>query len=289
MASTIRSARLDFSEDRLWPTEPLAGPTEEQTQPSHLRDRWHWEGLSAEIKLLAELEKDCGGQTKSEAQPTTTKLTDSDAEFRPVASNNKQPSLRKRAALGLARALIIFSMGVTATLAWQSYSDPIREMIATSHPQLGSWLAAETVGAGTTSEPTLPVAPATPSDAQEKTVAADTTSEPILPVAPAAPSGAQEKTVAADTTPEPILPVAPAANSDSQEINKAILMNLAAVRQSVDRLASRQQQMSNEIATLKAAEQNILRKISSAPPAQAAAAPARKPASRSPQDPTPLH
>ena len=105
---------------------------------------------------------------------------------------------------------------------------------------------------------------------------------------PAAPSGAQEKTVAADTTPEPILPVAPAANSDSQEINKAILMNLAAVRQSVDRLAIRQQQMSNEIATLKMAEQNILRKISSAPPAQAAAAPARKPASRSPQDPTPL-
>jgi hypothetical protein len=81
----------------------------------------HWEGLSAEIKLLAELEKDCSGRTKSEAQPTTTKLTDSDAEFRPVASNNKQPSLRKRAALGLARALIIFSMGVTATLAWQSW------------------------------------------------------------------------------------------------------------------------------------------------------------------------
>jgi hypothetical protein len=237
---------------------------------------------------LAELEKDCSGQTKSEAQPTTTKLTDSDAEFRPVASNNKQPSLRKRAALGLARALIIFSMGVTATLAWQSYSDPIREMIATSHPQLGSWLAAETVGVGTNSEPTLPVAPATPSDAQEKTVAADATPEPTLPIAPAAPSDA-EKTVAANTTPETILPIAPAPNSDFQEINKAILMNLAAVRQSVDRLAIRQQQMSNEIATLKAAEQNILRKISSAPPAQPAAAPARKPASRSPQDPTPLH
>jgi hypothetical protein len=55
-----------------------------------------------------------------------------------------------------------------------------------------------------------------------------------------------------------------------------------------DRLAVRQQQMSNDIPTLKAAEQNILRKISSAPPAQPAAA-ARKPASRSPQDPTPLH
>src|SRR5262249_10502829 len=238
MLPTFLPARPDFSKDLLCPPEPLAGPAEERTQPSHLRDQWHWEGLSAEIKLLAELEKDCSGQTKSEAQPTTTKLTDSDAEFRPVASINKQPSLRRRAALGLARALIIFSMGVTATLAWQSYSDPIREMIATSQRQLGSWWAAETVGAGTTSEPTLPVAPATPSDAQEKTVAADTTSEPILPVAPAAPSDAQEKTEAADTTPEPILPVAPAANSDSQAINKAILTNLAAVAEIPDALTT---------------------------------------------------
>ena len=121
MASTIRSARLDFSEDRLWPTKPLAGPPEERTQPSTYEIGGMGKELLAEIKLLAELEKACGGQTKSEAQPTTTKLTDSDAEFRPVASNNKQPSLRKRAALGLARALIIFSMGVTATLAWQSW------------------------------------------------------------------------------------------------------------------------------------------------------------------------
>jgi hypothetical protein len=65
-------------------------------------------------------------------------------------------------------------------------------------------------------------------------------------------------------------------------------MNLAAVRQSVDQLAARQQQMANDIATLKAAEQNILRKISSAPSARPAAAPPRKPAPvppRSPQEP----
>jgi hypothetical protein len=222
--------------------------------------------LSAEIKLLAELEKDRGGQTKSQAQPAQQQ--NSPIQRRSFVRSPRTTNSRRsgsRVALGLARALIIFSMGVTATFAWQSYSDPIREMIATSHPQLAWWLAApETVGAGTTSEPILPVEPATPSDAQEKTVAAD-------------------------ATPESILPVAPSVNSDSQEINKAILMNLAAVRQSVKRLAVRQQQMSNEIATLKAAEQNILRKISSEPPARPAAAPARKPASRSPQDPTPLH
>jgi hypothetical protein len=193
-------------------------------------------------------------------------------------------------------------MGVAATLAWQSYSD--------SHPQLGWWLAAETVGAGTTSEPTLPVAPTATSDVQEKTVAADTTpgtilpiapattsdpqektvaaetaSETILPIAPASTSDPQEKTIAAETTPETTTPIAPATKADSQEINKAILMSLAAVRQSVERLAAKQQQMSNDIATLKAAEQNILRKINSAPSARPAAAPARKPASRSPQEP----
>ena len=82
-------------------------------------------------------------------------------------------------------------------------------------------------------------------------------------------------------------PIAPATTSESQEI-KAILMSMWAVRQSVDQLAARQQQMANAIATLKATEQNILRKISSAPSARPAAAPARKPVPappRSPQEP----
>jgi hypothetical protein len=69
------------------------------------------------------------------------------------------------------------------------------------------------------------------------------------------------------------------------------LMSLGAVRQSVDHLAARQQQMANDIARLKAAEQNILRKINSAPSDRPTAARARKPvpvAPRSPQEP-PLH
>jgi hypothetical protein len=50
--------------------------------------------------------------------------------------------------------VITFCIGVAATLAWQSYGDALREMIASSSPQLG-WLA-----------PTAPVAqtaPAAPS------------------------------------------------------------------------------------------------------------------------------
>jgi hypothetical protein len=49
------------------------------------------------------------------------------------------------------RLLIAFCMGIAATLAWQSYGDAAREIIANSSPQL-SWLApqaaiAQTAGA----------------------------------------------------------------------------------------------------------------------------------------------
>src|SRR5437899_4068886 len=53
---------------------------------------------------------------------------------------NGQPSLRKRASHALSRLLITFCIGVAATLAWQSYGDAARQMIANSYPLLG-WLA----------------------------------------------------------------------------------------------------------------------------------------------------
>jgi hypothetical protein len=62
------------------------------------------------------------------------------------------------------RFLIAFCVGVAATLAWQSYGDAAREMIAGSSPQLG-WLAPQTVVAQTVPDP---IVAATPSlDKQE--------------------------------------------------------------------------------------------------------------------------
>ena len=52
------------------------------------------------------------------------------------AGAKSRPSLGKRAL----RSLIIFCIGVTATLGWQSYGDTARAMIAQSYPQL-RWLA----------------------------------------------------------------------------------------------------------------------------------------------------
>jgi hypothetical protein len=62
------------------------------------------------------------------------------------------------------RFLITFCVGVAAALAWQSYGDAAREMIASSYPQLG-WLAPQAAVAQTVPDPS---AAATPSlDGQE--------------------------------------------------------------------------------------------------------------------------
>ena len=50
--------------------------------------------------------------------------------------DGRRPS-RKRALRTLSRLPIAFCVGVAATLAWQSYGDTAREMIANAHPQLG--------------------------------------------------------------------------------------------------------------------------------------------------------
>ena len=49
--------------------------------------------------------------------------------------------LGKRVSRAVARFLMIFCIGVVATLAWQSYGDAAREMIASSSPQGLGWLA----------------------------------------------------------------------------------------------------------------------------------------------------
>ena len=69
------------------------------------------------------------------------------------ANNYRLPSERlppgKRASRVLRRFLITFCIGVAVTLAWQSFGDAAREMIASSSPQLRT--------AATISESRLPV------------------------------------------------------------------------------------------------------------------------------------
>jgi len=79
----------------------------------------------------------------------------------------------------------------------------------------------------------------------------------------------------AQTRPEKMVaPALAAPSSDQQQLNAITLM-----QQSIDQLAAGQQQMTREITKLRAAEQEILDKIS-VPPPRPAAAPAHKPLPR---------
>jgi hypothetical protein len=74
----------------------------------------------------------------------------------PPANDDQLPSERlplgKPASRVFGRFLIAFCIGVAATLAWQSYGDTAREMIANSSPQL-SWLAAPVAEASAAPSP----------------------------------------------------------------------------------------------------------------------------------------
>jgi hypothetical protein len=52
----------------------------------------------------------------------------------------RQPQARNRASGSLVRFLMAFCIGVAATLAWQSYGEAARQMIANSFAQFG-WFA----------------------------------------------------------------------------------------------------------------------------------------------------
>jgi hypothetical protein len=78
-----------------------------------------------------------------------------------ASPTDRRMKLDKRASCGFARLLIIFCIGVAATLVWQSYGDAAREKIANSSPQL-RWLAPQTV-AQTAPDIVAPTEPAIPS------------------------------------------------------------------------------------------------------------------------------
>jgi hypothetical protein len=77
-------------------------------------------------------------------------------EFDQFQNEEHRPPGR-RVSAGLVRFLIIFCIGVAATLAWQSYGNAARRMVAGLSPELG-WLAPRTASAA----PPAPFASASP-------------------------------------------------------------------------------------------------------------------------------
>ncbi len=67
-------------------------------------------------------------------------------KLRPVGRKNarfssRQPSRGRRASRAFARFLITLAIGIGGTLAWQSYGDEARQVIADAYPQQLGWLA----------------------------------------------------------------------------------------------------------------------------------------------------
>ena len=170
----------------------------------------------------------------------------------------------KRRALGaLGRYFVVICLAVAGTLAWQSYGEATKQIVATSAPELGWSPQAKQMIASWVQE----LGWTKPSEARD-------TSSARLPVADT-PQGIRVIPVA-QTTPEGVAPKEPAAPAIDPEQVQQITRSLTTLQQSVEQLAAAQDQMAQRIASLQAAELEILNRTPAPPPLPPAAS-ARKP------------
>ena len=187
-------------------------------------------------------------------EPTERHLSDekSDQQLRVILENLQRVrgnsveqddlhSGKRRGSRGFARYLVAFLIGVAATLAWQSYSDAAKQIIATRAPELGWSPEAKQMIASWVQQLGWTKPPA----GSEKQAA------PVAQTAPATPF------------------------LDPEQVQR-MARDLAGMRETVQELAAGQNQMARDIAKLESAVVEILMKMPEPPP-QPPAAPARKP------------
>jgi hypothetical protein len=155
-----------------------------------------------------------------------------------VAIENR---MKRRSSRRFGRYLIAICVGVAATLAWQSYGDAAKQVIATRAPELGWSPEAEQVIASWTVGWTKP---------------------------PASPEKIAPEAVASSKAP-------PAPSVDPAQVQQ-IAQSLAALRETVEQIAAGQDQTSREMARVESAVAELILKFPE-PSAQPPAAPARKP------------
>jgi hypothetical protein len=207
------------------------------------------------------------------ALPSTTQ-SEFSADSLPVNSSVK------RALLALVRFLITFCIGVAATLAWQSYGDAAREMIANSYPQLG-WLAPQAEPVAQNAPDVIALAaPATPSpDHQQSNVTSldlDAVRQSIDQIVNNMATNQEQITRSVD------------------RIAASVAASQERITRSVDQLAVSQEWLTREITKLEEIEQSIRYRNSeplppSPRPASASAPkPVTRPASTSALAPKPV-
>ncbi len=162
---------------------------------------------------------------------------------------------KKRSSRGFTRYLLAICIGVAATLAWQSYGEAAKQLFAVKAPELG-W------------------SPETKQTIANWVEQLGWTKPPVASESTAVHPSVSEAQVAtvAQTVPAAVPPPAPATPPIDPEQVHQIVVDLTALRQTVERIAAGQDQMARKVDRLQAANQEILVKIPEPPPPSLAAA-----------------
>jgi hypothetical protein len=179
-----------------------------------------------------------------------------------------ESEMKSRSSRGFARYLIAICFVVAAILAWQSYGEAAKQMIATRAPDLGWSPATKQMIASWVER--LGWMPPRAGSASTQLSAPQTVGSTSKAPTPPSPDLQQVQQIEADIT----------------AMRQAVERQLADVRETVEQLATGQDQTMHEITKLQATDEEILGKIP-APPPQRPAAPAHKPTPKA--RPVPAH
>jgi hypothetical protein len=227
------------------------------------------------------------------------------ADLKNESHSNERSSVDKRALIPLVRFLIIFCIGVSATLAWQSYG--AREMIATSYPHIGE-LAPQAEPVAQNAPDVIAPASRTASSPDQQQIGAvsldlDAVRQSIDRLATSIASSQGRMASSADrmaTTQEQIGRSVDGIATTQEQIGRSvdrIATSEEQITRSLDQLTAGQERMTREIAKLQEIEQSIHSKNSEPSPRpgsafapkpipRPASVPAPKPLSRESQEPT---
>jgi len=249
MASTSSSTRAEPRFDDLR-TVPNAAPTVPQ------------DPFGGVEETLAKLAHRAAGDTRdprprgpasgtsadARVAPSSAAATPGPATLGPAELSTQIP--RESRSLGklrtFANVAMVTCIGAAVIFAWRSYGGPARHMLTALASQAG-----QTSARAAADEPPIPPMPdPSPTLASAQAAAPAAAEQPAPP--PAQPAPAQLASIApAAPAPAAEPPVPPAPSADHQQID-AMARDVAALRQTVEQLASGQAQLKDEIAKLQA-------------------------------------
>jgi hypothetical protein len=237
-------AVVERPSDQSKPVEDLHGSNDRLDEPL----RTTLKGFQRPGPQQTPVEED-GPVDLDDLRPGITSYPDHEASEREAIYDRPvtiESEMKRRSSRGFARYLVAILIGVAATLAWQSYGEATKQIIATRAPELGWSPETKQIIANWVEQLGWTKPPVVESKAA-----------PVAQTAPATPS------------------------IDPQKVEQ-MARDLATLRQTVEQLAAGLDQVTREIGKLEAADAEILAKITPAPPPPQPPPAARKPTPRAP-------